>query len=315
VIQGILMPYTKIDRRIQNDARFRILSDDGKLVFFLLLTHPNMTSLGVLRSCPEALSVESGWDLERYRKAFRESVREGVLEYFPEDLWITFPNWLKYNAANNPNVLKSWVGAWDTLPECRHKVTLWNRLKGFAEGVSEAFGKAFAKAFGSSAPNTVAVAVAVTVAVAENVYDNDKRQTTLDQTPPPASPDPRPPPPAPPPSPPASGGRNPLYTPSFETFWGAYPRKVGKGKAARAWKTRKAHEHLEAILLHIQADIASEQWRDPNLIPHPTTWLNQERWDDPLTPAGVGRSSHGEGPQMVEDAARNAARIRKATGF
>ncbi len=116
-------------------------------------------------------------------------------------------------------------------------------------------------------------------------------------------------------SPRASDGRNPLYTPAFENFWGAYPRKVGKGKAARAWKTRKAHEHLEAILLHIQADIASEQWQDASLIPHPTTWLNQERWDDPLTPAGVGRSSHGEGPQMTEDAARNAARIREATGF
>lgn len=42
--------YRKIDSRIWNDAKFRELSDNGKLVFLMLLTHPSMTSLGAMRA-------------------------------------------------------------------------------------------------------------------------------------------------------------------------------------------------------------------------------------------------------------------------
>ena len=155
------MPYTRIDRKVQNDARFRRLTDDAKFVFFMLLTHPNLTSVGVLRSSPEAIAIEIGWAQKRYLKAFRGSVSEGLVEHFPEDLWITFPHWLRYNGPNNPNVLKSWVYAWDTLPECEQKCVLWQRLKAFADSVSKAFQEAFRKAFGGSVPDSVAVAVAV----------------------------------------------------------------------------------------------------------------------------------------------------------
>ena len=42
--------YRKISPCIWNDAKVRGLSDKGKLTLFLLLTHPNMTSLGALRA-------------------------------------------------------------------------------------------------------------------------------------------------------------------------------------------------------------------------------------------------------------------------
>lgn len=65
----------------------------------------------------------------------------------------------------------------------------------------------------------------------------------------------------------------------FQTFWEAYPRKVGKPAALRAWKKIKANE-VEAILKAIVLWQRSEQWQSEKYIPHPATFLNQERWKD-----------------------------------
>lgn len=72
---------------------------------------------------------------------------------------------------------------------------------------------------------------------------------------------------------------------SFETFWQAYPRKVGKGAARQAWAKR--HPPITVVLVALARQRESEQWqRDGGqFIPHPSTWLNQERWqDEPETP-------------------------------
>jgi hypothetical protein len=53
--------YRKIDPRIWNDQKFRELSDDAKIVFFLLLTHPHMTALGAMRATVAGLAAELGW--------------------------------------------------------------------------------------------------------------------------------------------------------------------------------------------------------------------------------------------------------------
>lgn len=69
----------------------------------------------------------------------------------------------------------------------------------------------------------------------------------------------------------------------FEQFWKAYPRKVAKGDARKAWKqTTRIRPPLEALLESLQAAMASEQWvRDGGqFIPYPATWLRGERWDD-----------------------------------
>lgn len=81
---------------------------------------------------------------------------------------------------------------------------------------------------------------------------------------------------------------NGKITPSqFEAFWKIYPRKVDKGKAKTAWEricsrkngTRPTWKELRKAI-HDQKK--SERWKDPTFIPHPTTWLNQQRWlDDP----------------------------------
>lgn len=75
---------------------------------------------------------------------------------------------------------------------------------------------------------------------------------------------------------------------SFEEFWKAYPRKVGKGAADKAWrKIRPSKEIALKITDSLSAHIASPEWQrdDGRFIPHPATYLNQERWLDELTDA------------------------------
>ena len=66
----------------------------------------------------------------------------------------------------------------------------------------------------------------------------------------------------------------------FDRFWKAYPRKVGKQTALKAF--RKVNTPLETLLNAIEVQKRSKQWQKDNgqFIPHPTTWLNQWRWED-----------------------------------
>jgi rRNA processing protein Gar1 len=72
---------------------------------------------------------------------------------------------------------------------------------------------------------------------------------------------------------------------AFETFWKAYPRKVGKDAARRAFA--KVKVPVETLVAAVEAQKASPQWTKDNgqFIPNPATWLNQGRWEDEVKPA------------------------------
>lgn len=81
---------------------------------------------------------------------------------------------------------------------------------------------------------------------------------------------------------------------NFEKFWEAYPRKVGKQNAHKAFlKLKVDSETLEKILFAIKQQKSSEQWQDERYIPHPTTWLNGARWNDEL-PKASPKKSYGD---------------------
>lgn len=69
----------------------------------------------------------------------------------------------------------------------------------------------------------------------------------------------------------------------FDEFWSAYPRKVSKPQAEKAWrKLNPDAQTLQNILDGVARDGRSDQWlRDGGqFIPHPATWLNGRRWED-----------------------------------
>ena len=70
---------------------------------------------------------------------------------------------------------------------------------------------------------------------------------------------------------------------AFEEFWKAYPKKVGKAEAKKAFaKIPKAA--WPNLVPAVEAQKKSKQWQkdDGQFIPNPSTWLNQGRWDDEL---------------------------------
>jgi len=62
----------------------------------------------------------------------------------------------------------------------------------------------------------------------------------------------------------------------FITFWQAYPRKVAKHNARRAWE--KHQPNLDEVPPALER--AKQGWNDPKYIPHPATWINGRRWED-----------------------------------
>ncbi|WP_353177608.1 hypothetical protein [Delftia acidovorans] len=78
----------------------------------------------------------------------------------------------------------------------------------------------------------------------------------------------------------------------FTEFWSVYPRKVGKDAARKAFAKRKPDPELLAKMLAavaIQAKSAQWQRDGGQYIPHPSTWLNEGRWDD-----GEGAAQGGD---------------------
>jgi uncharacterized protein YdaU (DUF1376 family) len=77
----------------------------------------------------------------------------------------------------------------------------------------------------------------------------------------------------------------------FAEFWVAYPRKVAKPEALKAWiKIKPNDEVCSAIMAGLEAAKRSRDWTKEGgqFIPHPATWLNQHRWEDQLDTATVG---------------------------
>ena len=70
---------------------------------------------------------------------------------------------------------------------------------------------------------------------------------------------------------------------SFEDFYKLYPRKVGRFMASKSFKKLSSKDRLSAyngLLNYIKF------WKynktEKQFIPHPSTWLNQRRWEDEL---------------------------------
>jgi hypothetical protein len=70
----------------------------------------------------------------------------------------------------------------------------------------------------------------------------------------------------------------------FDQFWSAYPKKVGKQAARKAWsaKVNKSKPAIEDIIAAVNAAKESKQWQDESgrYIPNPSTWINRHGWHD-----------------------------------
>jgi hypothetical protein len=67
----------------------------------------------------------------------------------------------------------------------------------------------------------------------------------------------------------------------FDTFWHLYPRRTGKGAARRRFEQALKRTTALSIMNALQAQLRAGMFsRDPQFVPHPATWLYQDRWED-----------------------------------
>jgi len=90
----------------------------------------------------------------------------------------------------------------------------------------------------------------------------------------------------------------------FDAFWFLCPRKVAKGKARTAYAKaiKKVDPHIIADGMARHADAVDG--KQPKFIPHPATWLNDERWADEIEQKEKPHGSKLDG--TAAEAARRA---------
>jgi uncharacterized protein YdaU (DUF1376 family) len=112
---------------------------------------------------------------------------------------------------------------------------------------------------------------------------------------------PSPPPDAPPPEP---AGNVVAFAPravalrepaGFNEFWKIYPRKTSKGAARTAWE-RAVRKVTAGEIIGALRDRLAHFPDEARFVPHPATWLNQERWTDEIASLRAIRESRPPTP-------------------
>lgn len=145
--------YRKIDTRIWNDKKFNELSDDGKFVLFLFLSHPHLTPLGAMRATIAGLASELRWDIDRFKKSLDECAAKNIVIYDDKAAFFRLCNFIKYNQPESPNVVRSWDQYLDYLPECGLKDDLIEGVESYITNRTDAFKEALPEVFVKAMPN------------------------------------------------------------------------------------------------------------------------------------------------------------------
>jgi hypothetical protein len=97
--------------------------------------------------------------------------------------------------------------------------------------------------------------------------------------------------------------------PGFEEFWKLYPKKEKKQGAKDSWQSKVAKAKVPADLVMTALRAHIVVWHRnpeyPKFVPHPTTWLNGQRWNDELGPHLAAVSGDDIGRRSSYQAYRN----------
>lgn len=69
----------------------------------------------------------------------------------------------------------------------------------------------------------------------------------------------------------------------FDEFWSTYPRREARPAAEKAWERAVKRAEPEVIIKAAQ-QYRDDPNRDEGFTAHASTWLNQDRWNDPPIP-------------------------------
>ena len=93
-----------------------------------------------------------------------------------------------------------------------------------------------------------------------------------------------------------------LPDPLFAEFWSAYPRKVAKARAEKAWSALVKKHDPQEIIEGAKRYAQIRKGKDAEYTAHPASWLNDKRWKDDLSQQKVIQFNSGS---QNLDSARN----------
>ncbi len=94
--------------------------------------------------------------------------------------------------------------------------------------------------------------------------------------------------------------------PQFEDWWELYGKKISKSKCEKLWKKIPFAARAD-IMAHTEAYVKATP--DLQYRKHPTTYLNNESWNDDIIPRTNGSAKNGQHPavELAKDFARRVS--------
>ena len=234
--------YWRVSPAFWNDEKVAAWNDDTRLLALYLLTCPHRTTEGLFRLPRGYIQEDLGWSPQRLGKPFAELLREGFIEYDEDTKVCLIVNALEYQAPENGNQVTSALRELDLLPD----TPLLQRFLTVAETHCERLAERLPERFRKPLPEGFG----------------------------------KPPAPAPAPTPTPKPSPSPATDEEFSTFWTLYPKKVGKGDARKAYKNARKRADAATIYAGLEAQAFLMAQKEKQYIPNPSTWLNQDRWED-----------------------------------
>jgi len=98
----------------------------------------------------------------------------------------------------------------------------------------------------------------------------------------------------------------------FEAWWHVYPKKVKKQPSLVKWKAKRLDRIATTLINDVLTRIEKDGRWMAGYVPDPTTYLNQERWNDELTPPDRASGNSGRQGLSPVERVQRAAKEREA---
>lgn len=238
--------YGKVHTSFWSSATIRSMSEDGRALSLYLLTSPHGTICGVMRLPDGYVCEDLQWSHERVLEGFKELFQKGFAYRCETTKWVWIQKHFKWNPLENPNQKKSARKVSTTVPdECKWKPLFLNEV---------------AEYLGLEKPNP-SQTLPEPFLNQEQEQEQEQYNKTIDQS--------------------TRENRVSEIDREFaEKFWPAYPRKVSKGQAEKAFRSARKKASLEEIVAGVERYAKARAGQDPQYTKHPSVWLNAKAWLD-----------------------------------
>lgn len=264
--------YRQIHVSFWQDAFVLELTPEEKYFYLYLMTNSKTTQCGVYEIPLKVMELETGYNRETVEKLLNRFIDYKKVEYNNFTHEICIKNWLKYNNSKSPSITACIAKEMALIKDpiyyqhCVDTVQAQSPQRGGKKKNNNNNNKKNNK----KNPE-------VHLADAQEIEIPDSPISSNQQT-------------------------KPKWLEQFDTFWKAYPLKMSKAQAEKAWKNIKPDPDLfDTILAAIEVWKKSERWNDQGgkFIPYPASWLNAAGWEDEYTEAKAGKGKADEEPREV----------------